>query len=140
LYIQDFVQSVDGPARLCESGRVVRPATRLKNDADANVSQGLQDRKGRKPYRTATAQKNLAKNATTIGSRLRDIRHGSGAGTIFCRTSQGESANCMQSKNGPRGMPGSRGRQPPGRCTPLPDMSHFAAEFYECCADRTARL
>jgi hypothetical protein len=45
----------------------------------------LQDRKGRKPYRTAPAQKNLAKNATTIGSRLRDIRHGSGgAGTMFC--------------------------------------------------------
>jgi len=97
LYIQDFVQSVDGPARLCESGRVVRPATRLKNDADANVSQGLQDRKGRKPYRTATAQKNLAKNATTIGSRLRDIRHGVAPEPARCFAARGN-ANCRQGK------------------------------------------
>jgi len=33
----------------------------LNNDVDANLSQGLQDRKGRKPYRTATAQKASAK-------------------------------------------------------------------------------
>jgi hypothetical protein len=112
LYIQDFVQSVDGRRGL-RIGCVVRLATRLKNDADANVSQGLQDRKGRKPYRTATAQKNLAKNATTIGSRLRDIRHGSGggAGTFFCRTRQRE-LPARQTGRGARQSRRPRGGQP----------------------------
>jgi hypothetical protein len=86
----------------------------------------------------------LPKSATTIGSRLRDFLHGSGgrAGTIFCRTRQGEGAHCRRGKTG-RGARRShrpRGGQPPAGLYPLPDMSHFAAEFYECCADPAARF
>ena len=35
---------------------------------------------------------------------------------------------------------GTHRRQPYAGSQPLPDMSHFAAEFYECCAESSPRL
>jgi len=69
-----------------------------------------------------------------------------GACTLFCRTPKGESANCRQDKQ-TRGHGGVTGHPHracaavgAGRLVPLPDMSHFAAEFYQCCADLPARF
>jgi hypothetical protein len=77
---------------------------------------------------------------------LRDSRHGSRreACTIFARTLHREGMNC---RRGPKGMSLFTGDAVPRALRsatlpiqPLPDMSHFAAEFYEYCANLLARI
>jgi len=66
---------------------------------------------------------------------------------MFCCTPQRESVNCRQGKQAKghadvtgHALPRLRGGQPLAGLHPLPDMSHFAAELYECCADLPARF
>jgi hypothetical protein len=79
---------------------------------------------------------------------LRDFRHGSAAEPARSFAArQKVKAQIAGKTNRPGGMavsPATPRRAcaavGAGRLVPLPDMSHFAAEFYQCCADLPARF